>query len=279
MKRAIGLSLAYPYLNSDFYYEMARAGVTMCEISVKFDEYPLLDYRKIAAETAAAGVKLWSFHYPFSPFKSINIASLDSDVRLSSVAYLSELTRKASDIGISRFVIHASGEPNKPEDREELLKRAGESLETLSAVAASCGAVIAVEDLPRTCLGNCHEEILRLIGENPTLGVCFDSNHLLSERGEDFLSAVAHRLVTVHISDYDFIDERHWLPGEGKINWNSMMDAIDSVGYQGTFLYELSFGSTRTISRPCDLTPADFAQNAKELSERLTLTKRGTPLV
>lgn len=85
--------------------------------------------------------------------------------------------------------------------------------------------------------------------------------------------------MTVHISDYDYVDERHWLPGEGKINWSDMMDALDDVGYTGTFLYELSFGSTRTISRPRDLVPNDFVQNARELSDRLPLTKRGTVLV
>lgn len=68
--RKIGLSLSYPYLNADFYREMSRAGVTACEISVSPDCYSLLDYRKIAVETAAEGITLWSFHYPFSPLRS-----------------------------------------------------------------------------------------------------------------------------------------------------------------------------------------------------------------
>ena len=126
-------------------------------------------------------------------------------------------------------------------------------------------------------MGNHHSDILYLIGDNPNLGVCFDTNHLLSEKGEDFLRAVKDRLVTVHVSDFDYVNERHWLPGEGKIDWVSMIDAFDEVGYEGTFLYELSFLSTKTIERKTPLTPAHFYKNATEIHNRSKLTINDTP--
>lgn len=262
MKRTVGLSLGLGYLNEEYFKKMKDSGVDAVEISCASADYEKLDYRAIQQAADRTGIILWSFHYPFSPFDKLNLASLDENVRRASVAYLSELTRKASDIGIKRFVVHASGEPIAEENRAESLRVARESIAELAVVAKECGAVIAVEDLPRTCLGNCHGDILALIGDDPTLGVCFDSNHLTAERGEDFLAAVGHRLITVHISDFDFINERHWLPGEGKIDWTSMMQALDATGYDGVFLYELSFVSTKTIERKRPLEPSDFAKNA-----------------
>lgn len=55
----------------------------------------------------------------------------------------------------------------------------------------------------------------------PGLYMCFDSNHLLGEANPDFLrrlyeAGLAGRIGSVHISDYDFTDERHELPGNGK---------------------------------------------------------------
>jgi sugar phosphate isomerase/epimerase len=44
--------------------------------------------------------------------------------------------------------------------------------------------------------------------------VCFDTNHLLKESSEDFARAVGPHIVTLHVSDYDGKDERHWMAGE-----------------------------------------------------------------
>ena len=136
----------------------------------------------------------------------------------------------------------------------------------LADVAVKNGAVLAVEDLPRTCLGNCSAEILELTRGHDALKVCFDTNHLLG--GEDpaaFVRAVGHKLVTLHVSDYDFIDERHWLPGEGDIDWNSIVEALRDVDYQGVFMYEISPKCPKTILRDRDLSCEDFVRNAREI--------------
>ena len=275
--RRVGLSLNHNYLNYDFFKQMADAKVTEVEISVEYDFQESLDPKKILADAKIAGVRIWSFHLPFSPGDFVNVCFLDESKRIKTVEYLSSIIEKWAPWGVKRFVIHASSEPNQDHERPAILQQAKKTLNALSLVAKKHDAMIAVEDLPRTCLGNHHSEILQLIGDNPNLGVCFDTNHLLSESGEDFLRAVKGRLVTVHISDFDYINERHWLPGEGKIDWVSMMDALDEVGYDGTFLYELSFLSTKSIFRPTPLTPAHFYQNARELHERKPVTVNYAP--
>lgn len=72
--------------------------------------------------------------------------------------------------------------------------------------------------------------------------ICFDVNHLLGESHETFLNALASQVVTTHLSDYDGVDERHWLPGEGIVPWKRILDGLMEAGYRGPFLFELRTG-------------------------------------
>ena len=84
------------------------------------------------------------------------------------------------------------------------------------------------------------EEIEELLSAHPSLRVCFDTNHLLGGRCPlEFVREIGDKIVSLHVSDYDGIDEKHWLPGEGIVDWAAIMDALDEVGYDGPFLYEL----------------------------------------
>ena len=47
------------------------------------------------------------------------------------------------------------------------------------------------------------------------------------------------RLITLHISDNDGIDERHWMPGQGVIVWQQWAQILVTMGYAFPFIYEL----------------------------------------
>ena len=92
----------------------------------------------------------------------------------------------------------------------------------------------------------------------------------------EFLKAAGPLIATLHISDYDFVNERHWFPGEGKIDWRALADGLDAIGYTDAFTYELSFkGNPKTVARSRNLTPEDFVRNAREIEERSPLTVFG----
>ena len=261
----VGLSSCGRELNAQTFRDYAEAGIGYMEISMAAERYDDLDIKAVSALSREYGVELWSYHLPFSPFSRINPASLDADVRAFTAEYFEKLMKAAADEGISRFVAHASGEPIAPADREASMAYAMESLDALAEKAAKMGAVIAVEDLPRSCLGNCSGDMLRLISANDKLRVCFDTNHLLGEDHASFMEKTARYYITTHISDYDFANERHWLPGEGKIDWPLVIDGLKKAGYEGVWMYEISPQCPKTIYRDRDLTCADFARNAKEL--------------
>ena len=276
LHRTVGISTGLARLNRETFAEYAANGIGAFELSVGFDHYPELDIPRIAAEARECGVDTWSFHLPFAEPHRADISSTDEAFRARTVETEAEWLRRAAGSGFRHAVIHPSSEPVPEEGRAAHMDSACRSLAQLGAVADAAGIVLAVEDLPRSCLGNCSGDMLQLLGAWPSLRVCFDTNHLLGEDFGSFLDAVGDRVATLHVSDYDFENERHWLPGEGKNDWPRLMDKLDAIGYTGTFLYEVSMRSA-TIERPRPLCAADFRTNADELEARAALTKRGTP--
>lgn len=254
--------------------ELKKSGVDAVEISITaLNSAMEINWKNMKKLSDSTGVEFWSAHLPFHPFEVNNIASLDKEVCKKTVKDLSEYLKNAADIGIKTAVIHPSGEPIDDSDRELSMKHAKECLYELAKVGKASGIVIAVEDLPRTCLGRDSSDILDLISADESLTVCFDTNHLLKESIKDFVKAVGSKIRTLHISDYDRLDERHWLPGEGVIDWKELMDLLDEINYQGVFMYEVpAKDNWKKLIRSRDLEPADFYRNCCELHNREKLT-------
>lgn len=237
-----------------------RAGIMTMEMSFNFMKYEDIKWKEVEKRAAKYGVELWSLHLPFMPFQHLNPASLKKDVREHTKAYFSDFIKKAGDIGVKTIVAHPSGEPNLDNVREDAMKFAKESFSDLAQVAAEAGNVIAIENIPRTCLCKNSSEMLDLLSADSRLRSCFDTNHLLDESAVDYIKAVGNKIITTHVSDYDFKNERHWLPGEGKADWKGLITTLREVGYEGPWLYELEFEPAATINRRL-ITTEDFREN------------------
>ncbi len=260
-------------LSEDVFSSYAKSGIEFMEISLVYRFYKELDYKVLAETAEKHGVKLWSLHLPF-----------DADIDISNPACAERTVKihktiidKAAGVGIKTFVLHPSAEPIKEGERHERMALSKKNLARLAEHAAKNGAIIAVENLPRTCLGRNSSEMLELISADERLFVCFDTNHLLAEDPVQFIKAIKRKIITTHISDYDFINERHWMPGEGKLDWQGILAALKEVGYKGPWLYEINFEAPKTITRPRNLTCEDFAKNAHELFEGKAPTVIGVP--
>ena len=251
------------------------AGINTIEISVGNTQLAdALDFKEARRLADKYGIELWSLHLPFLPFNVIDpsVPALAD----YTVKYFCSFIDKATEIGIKTIVIHPSGEPIAESDRPMRLECAKKSLAALAEYAKAKGAVIAVEDLPRTCLGRDSSDILELISAHPDLRVCFDTNHLLGESIADFIKKVGDNIITTHVSDYDEKNERHWLSGEGVIDWKALKDALIAIGYDGPWLYELGLdGSLPTIDRERRLEYSDFARNHDEIMNDKPITTIG----
>lgn len=217
------------------------SGIDGIEISLPWNEYDQLDLPQAVANAKAANLEICSMHLPFS--REISIATLNAEHRAAAIAMQRRLIAYGAENGIHRFVLHPSSEPIAAEDRAEAMRLAKEALAGLAEWAAQHGSVICVEDLPRTCLGRTADEMLDLLSADERLRVCFDVNHLLTSNGSthaECIQKLGDKIVTLHLSDYDFIDERHFLPGNGLINWNEVITLLEEADYCGPFMYEVS---------------------------------------
>lgn len=260
----VGLSTAFE-LTEDNFKKLKNSGIGAIEISVPAEKYADINYADVKKFADKYGIKLWSFHLPFYPFEQIDISALDEKQRMFTLSYFSEIIEKATAIGFDKFVVHASGEPIDDRERGKRMSQAQKSFAFLAEFAWERGAVIAVEDLPRTCLGRNSDDVKDLISADERLKVCFDTNHLLVEDNLDFMEKLKDKIITVHISDYDRINERHWLPGEGVVDWQKMLEKFREIGYKGVWMYEISLKCPKTIIRNRDLEFCDFRTNADNI--------------
>ncbi len=213
----------------------AKAGFEVMEISLPRQP---LDALKEFGDHALAlakenGLRLWSVHLPFGG--NLDISSLDEIERLKVIFYQSQVIEMAREWGAQTLVIHGSAEPYEDHERSARIEASSKSLAQLQKAAGSM--MLALENLPRTCIARVSGEAVPM--SMNCAGLCFDVNHLLMQSHEDFLKEAAGRVVTTHLSDYDGIDERHWIPGAGVVPWKLVYDRLTEAGYAGPWLFEL----------------------------------------
>ncbi len=249
-------------------FETAKKGGVDCiELTHGMIWQPdLKKYRKFADNT---GIDLWSFHTPYGPFEENDIASLDKDLREKTIALHTDYLHQMAEAGIDKMVIHPSGEPNADNERVEKLKCAKDSLSRLADEAEKFGIVLAVEDIPRSCIGNGIDEMTQLVEDDDRLKICFDTNHLLFDDNVEFIKKLGSKIITLHVSDYDFVDEKHWLPYEGKNDWVGIVTALEDAGYEGPWMYEIGSGQPRVFTRSRDLVIKDLYDNYQALINKV----------
>ena len=199
-----------------------------------------------------AGLSVSSAHLPFG--RLWDPSDPDAAARKDALERFRGLLDWAGGQRISIAVLHASWEPIPAGERPARLRAAAESIGLLGAYAKERGVALAVENLPRTCLGNTAAETL-LLAEGAA-GICFDVNHLLLESHAQFLAAAGARVITSHFSDYDFADERHWFPGAGRIDWPALLRGFAGSGCAGRVIFELDEDGTPSMGV---FTPAALA--------------------
>jgi len=195
------------------------------------------------------GIRPMTVHAPFGG--AYDLSSLDEAVRREGLKVVLAAVDLAAEFGAPMVVVHASAEPIAPEERPRRLEASRDSLRQVGERCAATCRRAAVELLPRTCLGNTVEELLALLEGLPesVFGVCLDVNHLMDRMPAlpEAIRALGSRLITTHLSDYDGVDEKHWLPGKGSIDWAAALAALKEIGYAGPMNFECSLpGETPT---------------------------------
>ena len=194
-------------------------------------------FREMLRET---GKKAISYHIPFSRLDDLSWP--EETIRQRALSRFRALLQEAAYFNAELIVLHPSTEPIDQDKREEHIALLRQSMNEIEAELKAAGMRVALEFLPRMCMGNTLADIEIMVdGFSDTFGVCLDVNHLMAQYREipAMIASLGSRLIPLHISDYDGVDERHWLPGTGVIDWKNVIAALRNIGYRGPFNYEI----------------------------------------
>lgn len=204
--------------------------------------------KEMKAKIDSADIEVWSIHLPFS--RTLDISVLDDRLRKENVDFMAEMIELCAMFQPTCLVLHPSSEPIADSIRAQRIANASESIAYLKKYADRIGAQLCIENLPRTCLGNTPEELMRIVGDIPDVKVCFDTNHYTKGTTEHFVAIVGSRIGTIHASDFDLVNECHWLPTQGNIKWGKLMQDLEKTGYKGVFMYEATKDHENNNVRP-----------------------------
>ena len=230
-------------LDASVLRQVKQSGIELIEIGWRDLNWHELSFqdrlaraREVYALCAEAGLRIWSTHVPYG--EDVDISNPDHAQRKAAIARVKEFIDLAREMRAEHVVLHAS-ERIDESTRKERIVRCRESLKELSLYIEGKGIALAIETLPPDFMGNSSKEILQLVEGIDRVGICFDTNHLVPEKPEDFVRAAGDKITTVHIADFDGVEQKHWMPGRGVIDWPKVLDELLKAGYSGPFMYEV----------------------------------------
>ena len=216
-----------------------EAGLTEVELNLKgvsVDDILLNRATEIYTMLVESGLNISSCHLPNGDLWDISM--LDEIKCSSIIKNIKNIIDWAASKNIGIAVIHGSAEPIKDDERSARLTKSADSIKELGMYAKERGIILAVENLPRTSLGNYAEDMLVLTDNGKSASICFDVNHLFTETHQDFYEKVAPHIATTHLSDYDGVGSQHWLPGDGCIDWAEIVRMFEKFNYNGRYIFE-----------------------------------------
>lgn len=197
--------------------------------------------RQLKESLAASGKRAASYHIPFGWQYDISMG--EEAKRQSALTEVRGFLAEAQYFGCSTVVLHCSFEPIPDRERKRRMIQLRTSLLELAKDLYDRNLSMALELLPRSCMGNSVMELLQILENMPACyGICLDVNHFMGQYRSipESILLLGSRIYALHISNYDGIDEKHWLPGTGIIQWREVIRALCKIDYPGSFNYEIN---------------------------------------
>lgn len=200
------------------------------------------------------GLRLNSIHMPFQRF--IYISSYDEGVRSWAMDEFRQLIAVCDNYNPAHYVFH-SKTGSKEEGLWELRKPA--LIRSFREMVAATPNNICIENMVGS-FPNTVEDMVEILQQVENGKCCIDTNHFLHDKTSDAILALGKWVKTIHVSDYDGVFEKHWLPKEGVNNWMKIIGALEKIGYNGAFTYEV-------YREKYGYTYADIRENYEKLFE------------
>ena len=197
--------------------------------------------RSVRAKLDELGLECRQAHAPFD-FRS------EWAMDESTPAYLRivRAIKAAAVLGVKNIIVHAL----VPPAGEDVIDFNVKYYRTFEPYCKKYGVCIAVENLFRRAdngwtglLGSPAElnEVLRRL-DSPWFVACIDVGHakIAGWEPEDFILGMDPGVIqALHIQDSDGLDDRHTIPGLGRLHWDAIADALVKTHYSDDLTLEV----------------------------------------
>jgi sugar phosphate isomerase/epimerase len=120
------------------------------------------------------------------------------------------------------------------------------SIEELQGMAERAGVHLALEVIPNAL--STPDALVALIEhdlEDTRPGICMDVGHAhIMGDVADAIETCSGHIATTHLHDNNGRADDHLAPGEGGLDWPLVLMALQKVGYDGTWMFEVANTST-----------------------------------
>lgn len=198
------------------------------------------------------------------PFFGLDLANPDAEIRAIIQARFMAALGVAEALGATQMVLHSPftywqvlNRANFPEIRPNLMAAAADCLAPVLERASGIGCLVVIENIDDTDPADRVELVRRI--DHPNLAVSLDTGHADLAHGchrappvVDFIAAAGTHLAHVHLQDTDGYADRHWHPGEGRIPWRPVFDALAALPAPPRLILEVRGGFARlpaTVAR------------------------------
>lgn len=218
--------------------------IEVCSFPSHLDYHDPKHVREARQLMQSLGIEANSFHAPFA--ERIDISSPDPLLRAEAVREMLAACDAASVLHSRYVVLHPGPEREGKPPPEEWYHRMRFAAESLNIVAAHCrdvGLTLLLENmLPHLMFGHV-SDMLFLLGaiRETNVGTCLDTGHAFLSRD---LRTVVHKLSghlrMLHVNDNLGDSDTHLSPGEGAIDWISLVRQLRQWDFDGPLILELA---------------------------------------
>jgi len=244
-------------LDRDHLVEIAAHGFDAVEVFAVLDHF---DYHDVGAAIALAEwlddtrLALHSFHAPIAAGyaatgwrEAYSLAAGDEPRRKRAVTETSAVLALAAVVPYQVLVVHGGVPEPHGVAADNQIGSLVRSLEELAPVAANAGVRLAVEIIPNAL--STPEALVQLLEsglEAEDLGLCLDVGHArLMGDVVDAIETCSGFLIATHLHDNRGRRDDHLVPGQGVVDWGATLLALQKVGYDAAWMFELAAATER----------------------------------
>lgn len=167
----------------------------------------------------------------------------DSVRRQAAVQEAEAALQIAKRIPFNTLVVHLGTPAAKNNPGDNNPKAASKSAEELCRLAEPLGVRVAFEVIPNAI--STAPALVQMLEREfelaPHVGICLDFGHaFLQGDVADAIETAAEHLIATHIHDNKGREDEHLVPYLGRINWDLALIAMQKIGYDGMFMFEVA---------------------------------------